>query len=242
MAKAIIWSVLFICGFSFVTCAQHKMNSEFKAIFNGEDLTGWDGDSRFWRVENRKIIGETSENKLTDVNTFLIWEEGKPDDFEITFNYRFVIVSEDEYGNSGIQIRSERFENGESSYRVRGYQPDIAVSDWIPGILYEEGDGNRGILARRGQRILIDHDGEINENRFETEETLGKHIRHTEWNQYHVYANGDTIRTSINGQLMHELIDQSPEASHEGIIAFQIHAGPPMRIELKDIYLKTFGK
>ncbi|MEX2344510.1 MAG: family 16 glycoside hydrolase, partial [Balneolaceae bacterium] len=139
----------------------------------------------------------------------------------------------------GMQFRSERFENEdfpESDYAVRGYQADKAISDWIPGIHYEE--GGRGILARRGQKILIDSNGEIQEERFAEEDELGEYITHTEWNDYHVYANGDTLRANINGQLMHEIIDQSPEAKDQGIIAFQLHRGPPMRVEITDVEIR----
>lgn len=213
--------------------------SDFRQIFNESDLTGWKGDSRFWSVEDGAIVGETSADNPTEINTFLIWEEEEPSDFELQFKYRFVIVSDDEYGNSGVQIRSERVVNEdfpESEYSVQGYQADMAISDWIPGIHYEE--GKRGIIARRGQVVLIDSDGEIYEDSFATEEELGAYITHTEWNDYHVYANGDTIRVTINNQLMHELIDQSPVASDEGVIAFQVHAGPPMRVEFRDIEIK----
>ncbi|MCC5905221.1 MAG: DUF1080 domain-containing protein [Balneolaceae bacterium] len=214
----------------------------FESIFNGTDLDGWDGDERFWSVEDGNIVGETSPDNLSERNTFLIWEGGEPDNFEVRFRYRFVIVSDDDYGNSGIQIRSERFtddENPELQHRVRGYQPDFAISDWIPGILYEE--AGREILARRGERVEIDSDGTVHSERFAEEDELGRSISHTEWNDYHVYANGDTIRTTINGQLMHELIDRAPEARESGIIAFQLHSGPPMRVEITDAELKLLN-
>lgn len=217
-------------------------NTDFRQIFNGSDLSGWDGDSRFWSVEDGVIVGETSIDNPTEINTFLIWEEEQPSDFEIQFKYRFVIVSDDEYGNSGVQVRSERVVNEdfpESAYPVQGYQADMAISNWITGIHYEE--GKRGIIARRGQEVLIDAEGEMHEDRFATEEELGEYITHTEWNDYHVYANADTIRATINNQLMHQLIDQSPIASDEGVIAFQVHAGSPMRIELKDIEFKNLN-
>lgn len=222
--------------------SSESSNSDFRQIFNGSDLSGWDGDSRFWSVEDGVIVGETSVENPTEINTFLIWEEEEPSDFEIQFEYRFVIVSDDEYGNSGVQIRSERVVNEdfpESEYPVQGYQADMAISDWITGIHYEE--GKRGIIARRGQEVLIDSEGEFHENRFATEEELGEYITHTEWNNYHVYANADTIRATINNQLMHELVDQSPIASDKGIIAFQVHAGSPMRIELKDVEIKNLN-
>lgn len=214
--------------------------SAAEPIFNGEDLTGWNGDSRFWSVEDGSIVGETTEDTPTETNTFLIWEGGEPADFELTFDYRFIIVTDDSSGNSGIQIRSERFEDEEFpdlEHRVRGYQADMAISDWIPGIHYEE--GGRGVLARRGQRVLIDAEGERQEERFAEEADLGEYVHlYTEWNDYRVYAHGDTIRAWINDQLTHEVIDESPEARREGILAFQLHRGPPMRVELRDITLK----
>jgi hypothetical protein len=213
--------------------------AEGEAIFNGQDLAGWDGDARFWSVENGAIVGETTEDTSTEANTFLIWEGGEPSDFELTFDYRFVIVSDESYGNSGVQVRSERFQDEEHpdlEHRVRGHQADMAISDWIPGIHYDE--GGRGIIARRGQRVHIDAEGERHEDRFAEEDALGEYINvHSEWNDYRVYARGDTIRASINGQLMHELIDESPEGEDAGIIAFQIHQGPPMRVELRDVVL-----
>ncbi|CAN5345472.1 DUF1080 domain-containing protein [soil metagenome] len=225
------------------TVPEQEAENEFVSIFNGQDLSGWVGDERIWSVENGAIIGETSEDNPTESNTFLIWDGGEPSDFELRFEYRFIIVSDDEYGNSGIQIRSEQFtdeDNPDLIYRVRGYQPDFAISDWIPGIHYEE-DG-RGILARRGQSVLIDADGESQEERFAEEDELGEYINiHSDWNDYRVYANEDTIRTYINNQLMHELIDQSPEAQHEGILAFQVHSGPPMRVELRNVELKELN-
>lgn len=216
--------------------------TQFKSIFNGDNLNGWDGDSRLWSVEKGVIVGETSEENNIDENTFLIWEEGKPANFELRFEYRFVRVGEEFSGNSGLQFRSERFKTDDKpdlEHRVRGYQVDFAVSDWIPGLHYEE--KKRGILARRGQRVLIDSDGESHEERFAGEEELGKFIIHDEWNEYNVYANEDTIRAVINNKLMHEVIDQSPEARREGVLAFQLHVGPPMRVELRNIELNEFN-
>ncbi len=217
-------------------------NEVFEPIFNGTSLDGWDGDDRFWSVEDGNIVGESSADNPSEQNTFLIWEGGEPSDFEIRFRYRFVIVSDEEYGNSGIQIRSERFTDEdypELQHRVRGYQPDFAISDWIPGILYEE--AGREILARRGERVEIGPDGTRHTDRFADEDELGQSISHTGWNDYHVYANGDTIRTTINGHLMHELIDRAPEARDSGIIAFQLHSGPPMRVEITDAELKLLN-
>lgn len=218
---------------------QENIESGFKSIFNGQNLDGWEGDSRLWSVEEGVIVGETSEENNIEENTFLIWEEGEPANFEVRFEYRFVEVGEELSGNSGFQYRSERFtteDKPDLKYRLRGNQADFAVSDWIPGLHYEE--KKRGILARRGQRVEINSEDKIEEERFAEEEELGKAIVHDEWNEYHVYANEDTMRASINNQLMHEVIDLSGQSLESGVLGFQLHTGPPMRVEIRNVELK----
>ncbi len=213
------------------TTASASDASGFEAIFNGESLDGWAGDPAFWRVEDGHIVGESTRETPVEVNTFLIWEGGEPADFELKFRYRL----DSESANTGIQIRSERFED----YRVRGYQPDIASDDWITGICYEE--GGRGILARRGQKVELAPDGEKEVTQFADEDELGAHINVNDWNDYHVIARGDRFMTRINGHKMHEVIDNSPEARTSGILAFQLHTGPPMKIRFADIMLKELA-
>ncbi len=201
----------------------------FVSLFDGKTLEGWDGDERFWRVDDGAIVGQTTPDNPTQGNTFLTWEKGEPADFELKFQYRI----DTEWANSGIQVRSRRL-NG---HRVGGYQPDIAHAGWIIGILYEE--AGRGVLARRGEKVVIDSDGQRQAERFADEDELGEHIRpRGEWNDYHVIAKGNRIVTKINGQTMQELIDDAPQASASGLIAFQLHGGPPMTIRFRNIRLK----
>ncbi len=200
----------------------------FVSLFDGETLDGWDGDERFWRVDQGAIVGQTTADNPTQRNTFLIWEGGEPGDFELKFDYRI----DSDWANSGIQVRSRRLDG----YRVGGYQPDIASVDWITGIMYEE--AGRGILARRGQKLVIAEDGDRQVERFAEEDALGEHIHPRDWNEYHVIAQGNRLVTKINGVKMHEVIDDAPEARSEGVIAFQLHSGPPMTIRFRNIRLK----
>ncbi len=218
--------ILSAAVFASAVGAASGVTPPFRSIFNGEDLTGWAGDERFWSVEDGAIVGET-EGDL-DSNTFLIWEQGEVDDFELHFRYRIT----SDWANSGVQVRSVRLED----YVVAGYQPDIATDDWITGIHFEE--RGRGILARHGQRTVIDENGGKTTTRFASEEDLYRQIRPDEWNDYHVIARGNRITTRINGVRMHEIEDHSPEARRSGIIAFQLHTGPAMRIEFRDIELR----
>src|SRR5262249_23903560 len=119
----------------------------FKPIFNGKDLTGWDGNPDLWLVEDSAITGKTTAEKPAKGNTFLIWRQGEGvDDFELKLEYKIV------GGNSGVQYRSFELEK----WVVGGYQAHIDAGDTFSGILYAERD--RGILAQRGEKTVIGDD------------------------------------------------------------------------------------
>ena len=200
----------------------------FKPIFNGENLDGWDGLEGYWSVEDGAIVGQFTADNPIKHNTFLIWEEGEMKDFELRFKYRIAT----DQANSGVQVRSKRHDD----FVVSGYQPDIANVGWITGIIFEE--KGRGIMARRGQKTVVDAEGERETTRFAEEADLGEHIKPRDWNDYHVSFKGNHLVVTINGVKMSELVDDGPEAASSGILAFQLHQGPPMRIEFKDIHLK----
>src|SRR5687767_14612132 len=73
----------------------------FKSLFNGNDLSGWDGNPKFWSVKDGLVTGQTTADNPTQGNTFLIWRDGTVEDFELRLSYRIV------GGNSGIQYRSK---------------------------------------------------------------------------------------------------------------------------------------
>jgi len=221
------YSIGLVAATILTTPTMHA-DEDFKPIFNGEDLSEWSGNETFWRVEDGQIVGETTAENPTQGNTYLIWQNGKPGNFELRLKYRI----DTPWANSGIQIRSKDLGN----HVVAGPQPDIATDDWITGIHYEE--RGRGVLARRGQKIVINKEGERETSRFAEEDALAENFNQSEWTDYHIIANGNTITAKINGHTMHEIIDDSPEASHNGIIAIQLHSGDPMTIRFKDIQLK----
>ena len=213
-----------------VTAATDSTSENgFVSIFDGTSLGGWDGNPEFWRVENGAIVGETTDAKPTKGNTFLIWRQGELDDFELRLLFRL------RNHNSGIQYRSHDF----GGHAVGGYQADIAeITAPFCGILYEE--RGRGILAKRGERIEISPSGTKQAGEpIGTAEALGKSIKANDWNEYHIVARGNHLQHFINGQLMSETTDnQADKRSMQGILALQLHAGPPMKVEFKDIRLK----
>ena len=132
---------------SFAHAAEPAHSSEFKPIFNGKDLSGWQGDTKFWSVKEGTITGQSTADNPVPHNTFLIWRDGKLDDFVLRLKFKL------EGGNSGIQYRSKE----SPDFVVGGYQADFEAGKNYSGILYEE--RGRGILAQRGQKVTVGKDG-----------------------------------------------------------------------------------
>jgi hypothetical protein len=202
----------------------------FKELFNGKDLDGWDGDPRFWSVKDGVIVGQTTAETPTEHNTFLFWKDGKVSDFELHASFKIT------NHNSGIQYRSVN----EGDHVASGYQADIdgAEKDKYTGILYEE--RKRGIIATRGQKVVIDEAGkkQVVGSVGESDEIL-KAIKKNDWNDYVIIAQGNHFVQKINGVTTVDVTDnQTGQFAPEGLLALQIHAGPPMKVEFKDIRLK----
>jgi serine/threonine protein kinase len=216
----------------------------FAPLFNGKDLSGWDGDMRFWRVEDGAITGEiTAENQLTR-NTFLIWKGGTVKDFEI--RAMFKLFADRPSGNSGIQFRSKLVPSpawDPNQWVVAGYQVDIDRDNTYTGILFEE-KTERYILAQRGQKVTIWSDGKkIETGRTGSPEELLGAIKVGEWNEYEITAIGNHIVQRINGKVMADVTDeQVDKRSMEGIVALQLYKGAAMKVQFKDIRLKEIKK
>ncbi len=209
--------------------AEAVPNDESVALFDGETLAGWEGDPKLWRVEDGAITGETTAESPIDYNTFLKWTDGELDDFELTLEYR--IFS----GNSGVQIRSFALEK---EHAVGGYQADIDAEGKWTGTNY--GEQFRGILAKRGEKTVIREGGkpEVVGSLGDADE-LGKVLRPGEWNTYRIVAQGNKIVCEINGKPMSEIVDEDAATRRRaGLLAFQLHKGPPMKVQFRDIRLK----
>lgn len=204
----------------------------FESIFNGRDLSGWDGDEKFWSVKDGAITGQTTAENPTKANTFLIWKGGTVKDFELRLKFRM------EGGNTGIQYRSK----DKGNWVVNGYQADFDAGKTYAGILYEE--GGRGILANVGQKVTIGANGKIQVTGVTTDpKEIRGAIDIKEWNDYVVIAKGNHLTHIINGKTTVDVIDEQVEKrAMEGIVAFQVHAGPPMKIQFKDIFIKDLSK
>ena len=202
--------------------------SKSTPLFNGKDLTGWEGREDLWSVKDGAIVGTTTADDPIQANTFLIWKDGTPADFELTLQFKI------EGGNSGIQYRSKVMDK--EKFIVGGYQADIDSTNKFAGILYEE--RGRGILTQRGQSTTITDKGKKVSKRFGDSDAIAKSIHPGKWNDYRVVAKGNVLQHFINGEKTAEVIDeQSEKAAKSGVIAFQLHKGPPMVVSFKNITL-----
>ncbi len=214
------------------------------ALFNGKDLTGWEGNTKVWSVQDGCITGKTGAEGDTKLkhNTFLVWRAGKVSNFELTFKYK--IVDKDGkgegFGNSGVQYRSKELKPGESGIIISGYQADFEVGKTYSGILYEE--KGRGILAKRGEKTVIKEGSgkpEVTGSVGKSDEIQAK-IKQADWNDYKIVAKGNHLQHFINGLQTVDVVDeQASKAAKEGVLALQVHAGEPMTVQFKDLVLKT---
>lgn len=224
---------LVLTGCQVTTRAVAKERAGAEVLFNGTDLTGWAGVPGLWTVQDGAITGTTTAINPIKNNTFLVWTNGTVENFELRLKYRIF------NGNSGIQYRSQVVDADKAI--VGGYQADLEAGKTYSGILYEE--RGRGILAERGQRTRITEvDGKTKVTVLGTVakgSELQPYIRDEDWNDYLIVANGNHFFHYINGKLMSEVIDDQPsKGAKSGVLAFQVHVGPPMKVQFKEIYLK----
>lgn len=210
----------------------------FVSIFNGKDLTGWEGLSEFWSVKDGTITGQTTEGHIPKENTFLVWKGGQPADFEIHCQFKLVANNDQGFANSGIQYRSKVLKP--DYFVVGGYQADMENGPTYSGILYEE--KGRGILAQRGDMVVINPNGkkDVVGSTGKSAEIQAQ-IKKGDWNDYVVIARGNHLQHFINGHQTIDVIDQQADkAAKTGVIALQIHRGQPMLVQFKNFKIKQF--
>ncbi|MBN1908787.1 MAG: DUF1080 domain-containing protein [Pirellulales bacterium] len=213
------------------TCESNSMAGEdeagFVSMFNGKDLTGWEGKPGGWQVEEGTITGESTPEKPCKRSHYLIWKGGQPQDFILRVRVKL------SGGNSGIQFRSQR----RPFFDTDGYQADLDAENTWSGCVYQH---KRGAVVKRGRRATIAEDGTRKEDEFASFDDLATKIKKDDWNDYEVTAKGTRITLRINGHLMCEVDDRDVKFSREkGIIALQMHQGPPMKVQFKNLRIRV---
>jgi len=222
-----------------------------KSMFNGKDLTGWKGVDGFWSVQDGCITGKTTTDHMITENSFLVWQDGEPGDFEFTCKFKLVDEKGEltGFGNSGVQYRSKVVKP--EYFVISGYQADMDLQNHYTGMLYEE--KGRGILCKPGEKVTISSaeknqaDPKSKDFKIEvsgssgTADEIKSFIKAGEWNDYKIIAKGNHLQHFINGHQTADITDNDDKhAAKSGVIALQLHKGPTgMTVQFKDMVLKT---
>ena len=216
-------------------------SNDMRGIFNGKDLTGWDGDPRLWSVKDGILRGETTTEVPAKGNTFILWKDGRTKDFELRLSFRCSATN-----NSGIQYRSKHITEGKvgNAWVVRGYQHELRNELKLPnvaGFIYDEG-GKRGRICLVGEQATWEPTGKkVSATDLIDEAGYEKLFKLDDWNDVVIVARGNRIRHYLNGKLILDFTDNHPElALSEGVLALQLHAGKPMWVEFKNVRIKSY--
>ena len=209
----------------------------FQPIFDGKTLNGWEGDPKYWRVEDGCMVGEITPQTIVKSNTFIIWRGGSPKDFELKVDYRITSG-----GNSGINYRSVVVPDPvtpDNKFAMRGYQADIDGGNRYTGQNYEE--KGRLFLAVRGQMThVVGGRKPIILSTFGDSAEMASFIS-KDWNACHLIARGNLLLHNWNGHLMSAVVDDdAPNRALGGLIGVQVHVGGPMKVEYRNFRLKTW--
>jgi hypothetical protein len=180
----------------------------FAPLFDGKSLAGWEGDLKMFRVADDAIVAGTLARKIPR-NEFLCTTEDFGD-FELRLKFKLVGKG----ANAGVQLRSRRIPN---HHEVRGYQADMGDGWW--GSLYDESRRNR-ILAAADKAVIK------------------KVLKPDDWNDYTIRCEGQHIQLWINGTQTVDYTEPDDTIEQSGVIAVQIHGGPPSEAWYKDIRIK----
>jgi len=236
--------VFLAAGGAALALTPEEQAEGFVSIFDGKTLNGWDGDARLWSVKDGVIRGETTKENPAHGNTFCVWRDGKVRDFVLKIQFRI------QNGNSGIQYRSKEHDK----YRINGYQAEVENNAGKVGFLYHE--GGRGWLVNVGDFMVIEPlDGGKCDKKVVSKVAdvnalkEAGYYKDKDWNEYTIIAQGNYLRHYLNGYPTMALIDNDKATDpndpndrkgsiREGLLALQIHAGPPMVVEFRDIRIK----
>ncbi|HSI35993.1 MAG: DUF1080 domain-containing protein [Phycisphaerae bacterium] len=236
-------------------------------LFNGKDLTGWDGDPKLWSVKDGSLRGETTPEYPAKGNTFIVLKDKKVGDFDLRFSFKMNAAN-----NSGVQYRSKHITEGKTgnSWVVRGYQHELRNESKLPsvsGFIYDEG-GKRGRICLVGEKAVWNAPSAddaaaatakpadpkakpdpkaaaaglgkkvVDPTPLITQEEYTKLFKVDDWNEVAIIAKGNNVKHYMNGRLVLDFTDNNPAlALKEGIIALQLHAGKPMWVEYKNLRL-----
>lgn len=251
--RSLVWLIVPLLAIQTPSFGQKDKQSEkgFKKIFDGKSLKGWEGDPVYWRVENGALVGEITPETILKRNTFIIYRDAQPADFELKAEFKI-----SKAGNTGINYRSEELVP-DLPFALKGYQADIDGAVRYTGQNYEE--RGRTTLAYRGEIVSVNEqtDPEVKNNlraysarnawlprkvtgSLGNSDSLKTKIKSEDWNDVHLIIKGNRLQHYINGVLMSDVTDlDNVNGKASGWLGVQVHVGPPMKVEYKNIRIKN---
>ena len=209
----------------------------FQPIFDGKTLAGWDGDPTYWRVENGSLVGEIRPETVVKSNTFVIWRGGRPTRLRAEAGLPDYCGRQQRHQ---LPQRS-RARSGHARQPLRHARLPVRPrrAQAYPGNNYEE--KGRLFLATRGQVThVVGGRPPVLLSSFADADALAAYIT-DDWNAVHLIIRGNTLTHIINGRLMSVVIDDDvPNRPADGLIGVQVHVGPPMKVEYRNIRLKNW--
>ncbi|MCC9601757.1 DUF1080 domain-containing protein [Stieleria sp. JC731] len=182
-----------------------------KSLFDGKTLDGWEGDPKWFKVREGVIVAGSDTESIP--HNYFLCTEKTYGDFELIVEARLVGKGD----NAGVQFRTKRIPN---DTEVIGYQADIGFfkdgTCW--GALYDE--------SRRRKFLAED------------QEKAQKAVKRGEWNELRVLAKGDRIQIFLNGVQTVDYTEQDPEIERDGVIALQVHSGPQLEAQYRNVRLR----
>jgi hypothetical protein len=204
---------------------------DFTSLFNGQDLTDWDGKPGSWEVRD----GEIWCTGVSKERNWLIWREDQPADFVLRLEFRW------DKGNSGVQVRSDDL----GDWQAFGYQVEIAKQDamglWHHSLLPRDHAKReqRHLMALAGEEVVLSETGEKSVKQIADSKEIKAHYTEHQWNTMEIIAQGDMLTQKINGIVFSVLTDHdSGMKRSKGFIAFQDH-GKGCTVAFRNIRIKT---
>jgi hypothetical protein len=222
----------------------------YVSLFDGVSLKGWDGNPKFWRVENGAIVGESTLSNPSG-NSYLVYRDLEARDFTAKIDIK---VEGD--GGSGIQYRSRtglpwlanipanvtaNVGPVNLNWMMTGPQADFWPSRIYTGQFYSENTPMR-ILAWRGQ--VVEGFGTRSKKLMGTigdRTGLGTLVHMNDWNQYTVIARGGTFLHIVNGQLMAAMVDDDPDSSNNQPGLFGIEIEATTKVSVRGFWVKKLS-
>jgi hypothetical protein len=205
---------------------QAKSEEGFVPMFNGKDLSGWETKGcPWWKAVDGVLTAESTTNAPLATNNHLLWKGGTPGDFELRTEFRL-----SKGANSGIQLRCEPVIDRDS-----GYQADMNGGGNYVGFIYHP---KMHLIGGRGEKVTIAADGKKTSQRFADSATLQKLYKVEDWNSYRIICKGQEITLYLNGVLATQVVDLRPDTPRLGNLTLQLHKGPPMKIEYRNVRIK----